>query len=46
LELQAACKWNIDEMKRNARSCGEKFLVTIWFVFHADRYAMTKSFDF
>jgi hypothetical protein len=33
-------------MKRNAWSYGEKFLVTIWFVFHADRYATAKSFDF
>jgi membrane protein len=29
LQLQAARKWNIDEIKRNVRSCGEKFLVTI-----------------
>jgi hypothetical protein len=27
LELQAARKWNVDEMKQNARSCGEKFIV-------------------
>jgi len=46
LELQAVCKWNIDEMQWNLRSCGELFLVTISFVVDGDRYATVKSFDF